>query len=63
VVEIAQKRGTGARALRSVMEEAMLDVMFQLPNIQGVKECIITKDVITKKKEPIYKIKEIKKRA
>ena len=63
VVEIAQKRGTGARALRSVMEEAMLDIMFQLPNIQGVKECIVTKDVITKKKEPIYKIKEIKKRA
>ncbi len=63
VVEIAQKRGTGARALRSVMEEAMMDIMFQLPNIQGVKECIITKDVITKKKEPIYNIKEIKKRA
>jgi len=63
VVEIAQKRGTGARALRSVMEEAMLEIMFQLPNIQGIKECIVTKDVITKKKEPIYKIKEIKKRA
>ncbi len=63
VVEIAQKRGTGARALRSVMEDAMLDIMFKLPTLEGVKECIITREVITEKKEPIYKFKEVKKRA
>ncbi|HDL77981.1 MAG TPA: ATP-dependent Clp protease ATP-binding subunit ClpX, partial [Bacteroidetes bacterium] len=63
VVDIAQKRGTGARALRTVMEDAMLDIMFELPTIQSVKECLVTKEVITKKKEPILKIKEVKKRA
>jgi ATP-dependent Clp protease ATP-binding subunit ClpX len=63
VVEIAQRRGTGARALRSVMEDAMLDIMFKLPTLEGVRECIVTREVITEKKEPIYKFKEVKKRA
>ncbi|RKY82645.1 ATP-dependent Clp protease ATP-binding subunit ClpX, partial [candidate division KSB1 bacterium] len=42
VIQVAMKRGTGARGLRSVMEEAMLDIMFSLPSQRNVKECIIT---------------------
>lgn len=63
VVEMAIKRGTGARALRSVLEDTMMDIMFQLPSQRGIKECIITKEVITQGKEPIYKFEPIKQRA
>jgi len=63
VVEMAIKRGTGARALRSVLEDTMMEIMFQLPSQKGIKECIITKEVITQGKEPIYKFEPIKQRA
>ncbi|NLP10728.1 AAA domain-containing protein, partial [bacterium] len=57
VVAIAKKRGTGARGLRSVMEEAMLHIMFDLPSHKDAETCRITREVITKKAEPIYKKK------
>jgi len=48
----AQSRKTGARGLRSILEEVMLDVMYDLPSLQGVKKCVITKDVIEKREQP-----------
>jgi ATP-dependent Clp protease ATP-binding subunit ClpX len=51
---VAQKRGTGARALRSILEEAMLDIMYEIPSRTDVKECIITEEVILNKAQPIY---------
>jgi ATP-dependent Clp protease ATP-binding subunit ClpX len=54
VVKEAQKRGTGARALRSILEEAMLDVMYEIPSRTDVKECIITQEVILNKAQPSY---------
>ncbi len=54
IVKKAQLRKTGARALRSIVEEFMLDVMYELPNKENVDKCIITKDVIEKGAEPIY---------
>ncbi len=54
LVKKAMERKTGARALRSIVEEFMLDIMFILPNKEKVEKCIITKDVIEKKAEPIY---------
>ena len=53
-VDKAQKRGTGARALRSILEEAMLDVMYEMPSRKDVKECIITQEVILDKAQPVY---------
>ncbi len=53
--EIAKKalqRKTGARGLRSILEEILLDIMYQLPELQGY-EVIITKDVINKEAEPL----------
>lgn len=53
---IAQKslaRKAGARGLRSVMEEAMLDVMYDLPSKQGVEECVVNKQVITQGDYPV----------
>jgi ATP-dependent Clp protease ATP-binding subunit ClpX len=49
----AMKRGTGARGLRAVLEEVMLEVMYELPSLPGLKECIITREVILNKDRPI----------
>jgi ATP-dependent Clp protease ATP-binding subunit ClpX len=48
----AQGRKTGARGLRSIMEEVMLDVMYDLPSLTGVQKCVINKDVVDKKEPP-----------
>jgi len=57
IAEKAIKRGTGARGLRAILEEAMVDIMFNLPEYRGYK-VIITKDVIENKAEPILIKKE-----
>jgi len=62
VVEKAQKRGTGARALRSILEEAMLDIMYEMPSRRDVKECIITEEVILNKAQPVYLPKKERKK-
>jgi ATP-dependent Clp protease ATP-binding subunit ClpX len=58
IVQRAMERGTGARALRSIMEESMLEIMFQLPSRQNVTKCIITRETVRQKKEPTYLFKE-----
>ena len=60
VVEKAMVRGTGARALRSIIENIMLDIMYQLPTRHNVSKCIITKETILKGKEPVYLYEERK---
>jgi ATP-dependent Clp protease ATP-binding subunit ClpX len=49
----AIKRKTGARGLRAILEECMLDVMYDLPSRDNIKECIISEDVISRTKEPM----------
>jgi len=64
VVRLATEKKTGARALRSIMENIMLDIMYELPSMQNIDSCIITEDVILKRKEPVYKYKsKVKKSA
>jgi len=63
VVDLALQRGTGARALRSIIEEVMLDIMFGLPERPNVTECTITKDVILKRRDPLYRYEERKQSA
>jgi ATP-dependent Clp protease ATP-binding subunit ClpX len=53
VAREAMKRGTGARGLRAVLEEVMLEVMYELPSIPGLKECIVTREVILNRERPI----------
>jgi len=55
IVKLAIKKKAGARALRSVMEEHLMDIMYQLPEMVSVERVIITKDTITKGKDPLYK--------
>lgn len=47
------KRDTGARGLRSILEEAMLNVMYEIPSRKDVRECVITPGVILKSEEPL----------
>ncbi len=53
VVKEAIQRKTGARGLRSIIEQSMLDVMYEMPSIKNLKECIVTEEVIGGKSEPI----------
>jgi ATP-dependent Clp protease ATP-binding subunit ClpX len=63
VVRKANERGTGARALRSIIEDVMLDIMYNLPDRENVATCTITKDVILHGKDPIYTFQERKQSA
>ena len=54
IVRLAIEQNAGARALRSVMEEHLLDIMYHLPEMEGVERVIITKDTILKGKDPLY---------
>jgi ATP-dependent Clp protease ATP-binding subunit ClpX len=49
----ANKRKTGARGLRSIMEDIMLDVMFDIPSQSNIKECIINEEVVLKRESPL----------
>ena len=60
IVEKALERKTGARALRSIVEKFMTDIMFELPSKTGTSKCVITKKVITEKAEPKYFFDNVK---
>lgn len=62
IAKKAIERKTGARALRSILEDIMLDVMYLIPSEKGINECIINEDVVNKKSSPIliYKEKKVK---
>ena len=61
IAEKSMKRGTGARGLRSIMEEVMLDIMYQIPSMEGVRECIITEETVEGGK-PSFKFTTAKRR-
>jgi ATP-dependent Clp protease ATP-binding subunit ClpX len=53
IAKEAMKRGTGARGLRAILEEVMLEIMYELPSIADLKECIITREVILNRERPV----------
>ena len=59
----ALRRNTGARGLRAVMEQAMLDVMYELPSLSKVQECIITDEVVYGTGKPIIIYNKYKRTA
>jgi ATP-dependent Clp protease ATP-binding subunit ClpX len=59
----AIKRKSGARGLRAIMESCMLDIMYELPSLENVKECVISEDVVLNKEEPILLFEQTKKQA
>ena len=60
MVEKAIERKTGARGLRSIIEDSMRDVMYEVPSNPKISKCIITKDVVEKKKKAKIEIDENK---
>jgi len=52
VVEEALKRNTGARGLRSILEEVMLEVMYDIPSRSDIAKCIVTRETILRKEPP-----------
>ncbi len=63
VVKLARKRKTGARGLRGILEKVMLNVMFKVPSMEGVKECLLTEEVILGNAEPVLKIEKSRQSA
>ena len=53
IAKEAVKRKTGARGLRAILEEVMLDPMYDLPGMVGVTECIVNEDVISRREAPL----------
>ena len=53
IAKEALKRGTGARGLRAILEDVMLDVMYELPSLADLTECVVTRDVILGAERPI----------
>jgi ATP-dependent Clp protease ATP-binding subunit ClpX len=49
----AEERNIGARGLRMIMEELMLEMMFSLPSQSDVKEVVVTKEVVTNRSNPL----------
>ena len=52
IVDLAIKRQTGARALRSIIEDVMIDVMYEIPTKKNIKTCTITKNTVENKTPP-----------
>ena len=64
VARAALKKKTGARALRSILEDIMLDIMYSLPAEEDVVECIIDENTVKKKKTPqLIKAKDVEEKS
>jgi ATP-dependent Clp protease ATP-binding subunit ClpX len=62
VAQEALKRKTGARGLRAILEEIMLDVMYEIPSRDDIAKCVITRETIVKKEKPIIITMDRKKK-
>ncbi len=54
IVKKAIERKTGARALRSIVEGILLDIMYELPTKDNVDKCLVTRDTVIKGEKPVY---------
>ncbi len=59
LAEEAHRRKSGARGLRAIVEEVMLDVMYEIPSMTDVTECVVNRDVIVSRERPVL-VKEKK---
>lgn len=62
IAQEALRRKTGARGLRSILEDIMLEIMYDIPSSEDIAKCVITKDTIIKKEKPIVITMERKKK-
>lgn len=59
----AVSRKSGARGLRAIMEETMLDIMYEIPSMENVRECVVGEEVVLKNEAPILLYEQTKKQA
>lgn len=62
IAEKAIERKSGARGLRGIMEEIMLDIMYDIPSREDIEKCIINKDTVNKKGKPTLVLSEKRKK-
>ncbi len=63
IAQKAVKRKAGARGLRAILESSMLNIMYEIPSIQNVKECVINEEVIMNDEKPMLVYEQTKKQA
>lgn len=61
IAKEALKRKSGARGLRAIMESCMIDIMYEIPSMKNVKECVIGEDTVLNKEDPILLFEQPKK--
>ncbi len=59
IAELAISRKIGARGLRMILEDLMLDLMYNLPSMKKVKECVVTREVVLDREKPITLIEKV----
>lgn len=62
IAEEAMKRNTGARGLRAILEEILLDVMFEMPSREDIDRCVITREVVLNKETPMLATRDKRKK-
>ena len=62
IAKRAIKRKTGARGLRSIMEDILLDTMFELPGLDNVEEVVVKDEAVNNGAKPLYVLSEPKKK-
>ncbi|MBW2643286.1 MAG: ATP-dependent Clp protease ATP-binding subunit ClpX [Deltaproteobacteria bacterium] len=63
IAKEALKRKSGARGLRAILESCMIDIMYEIPSMENVKECVIGEDTVINKEDPILLFEQPKKQA
>ena len=58
VADEAMARNVGARGLKIILEELMLDVMYRVPSEEEIEECVITKDAVLRRAAPILSLRK-----
>jgi ATP-dependent Clp protease ATP-binding subunit ClpX len=59
IADLAITRKIGARGLRMIIEDLMLDLMYNLPSMKKVKECVVTREVVLDREKPITLIEKV----
>ena len=63
IAQEAMKRKSGARGLRTILENCLLDIMYELPSMTNIQECVITEECVHQKGNPIFIYQPIKTHA
>jgi len=59
IAKLSAERKTGARGLQAIMEDTMLDIMYDIPSRNDIKECLINEDVVFSREKPIMVLETV----